>query len=147
MTDYDTHPIDFGPAKSDGPLVARADFQYRWRVYVFFIMLFGYGLWSARDGFVKWPSVTTRSIVADCDGKVSPARVTTTLTLPPPTVAAVSVRVASATLTASCGPENVIAPPAHVVHGDTDSPALPTTAIVPFEVVASMVTSALYPAM
>jgi len=42
-------------ATSSGPLIARADFQYRWRVYLLFIMLFGYGLWSARDGFIKWP--------------------------------------------------------------------------------------------
>jgi hypothetical protein len=43
------------PTPSNGPLVARADFQYRWRVYAIFILLFGYGLWSARDGFIKWP--------------------------------------------------------------------------------------------
>jgi len=35
---------------------ARADFQYRWRVYIFFILIFGYGIWSARDGFIKWPA-------------------------------------------------------------------------------------------
>ncbi|HEY8749894.1 MAG TPA: hypothetical protein VIM11_18060 [Tepidisphaeraceae bacterium] len=38
------------------PLIARADFQYRWRVYVFFIMVFGYGAWSFHDGFYKWPA-------------------------------------------------------------------------------------------
>lgn len=42
-------------------LVARADFQYRWRVYAFFIMVFGYGLWSARDGFIKWPADNARN--------------------------------------------------------------------------------------
>jgi hypothetical protein len=44
------------PAPSSGPLVARADFQYRWRVYVFFIVAFGFGVLSARDGFIKWPA-------------------------------------------------------------------------------------------
>ena len=43
-------------ASSKTPLIARADFQYRWRVYVFFIMVFGYGVWSFRDGFYKWPT-------------------------------------------------------------------------------------------
>lgn len=37
------------------PIVAKADIQYRWRVYVFFILVFGYGLWSLRDGFIVWP--------------------------------------------------------------------------------------------
>jgi len=36
-------------------IVAKADIQYRWRVYVFFILVFGYGLWSLRDGFIIWP--------------------------------------------------------------------------------------------
>lgn len=48
-------------ASSKTPLIARADFQYRWRVYVFFIMVFGYGLWSARDGFIKWPADNARN--------------------------------------------------------------------------------------
>ncbi len=43
------------PGPPNGPLVARADFQYRWRVYVLFIVAFGFGVLSARDGFVKWP--------------------------------------------------------------------------------------------
>ena len=58
------------------------------------------------DGRVRCPSVTTRSTVADCVGSVSPSLMTVTLTLPPPTFAAVSMSVASATLTRSCGPEN-----------------------------------------
>lgn len=44
------------PTPTHEPLVARADFQYRWRVYVFFLMVFGYGVWSFRDGFYKWPA-------------------------------------------------------------------------------------------
>ena len=40
---------------SSNDVVARADFQYRWRVWVFFILMFGYGLWSLRDGFFVWP--------------------------------------------------------------------------------------------
>jgi hypothetical protein len=46
---------DTAAAPSKTPLIARADFQYRWRVYAFFVMVFGYGLWSARDGYIKWP--------------------------------------------------------------------------------------------
>jgi hypothetical protein len=41
-------------------LVARADFQYRWRVYAFFIIVVGYGLWSLHDGFIKWPADNQR---------------------------------------------------------------------------------------
>jgi len=43
-------------APADTPLVARADFQYRWRVYAIFIVMFGYGVLSIRDGFYKWPA-------------------------------------------------------------------------------------------
>lgn len=46
---------DAAGAPSSTDIVARADFQYRWRVYVFFILVFGYGLWSLRDGFFHWP--------------------------------------------------------------------------------------------
>ena len=42
------------------PIIARADFQYRWRVYIFFILVFGYGLWSLNDGFIKWPADNAR---------------------------------------------------------------------------------------
>lgn len=42
-------------------LTARADIQYRWRVWAFFIMVFGYGMWSARDGFIKWPEDNARN--------------------------------------------------------------------------------------
>ena len=45
------------PAAADSPgdIVARADFQYRWRVYALFALLFFGGLWCLRDGFVQWP--------------------------------------------------------------------------------------------
>lgn len=46
---------DAAGAPSSSDIVARADIQYRWRVYVFFILVFGYGLWSLRDGFFLWP--------------------------------------------------------------------------------------------
>jgi hypothetical protein len=45
---------------TQSPIIARADFQYRWRVYIFFVLVFGYGLWSARDGFIKWPAENAR---------------------------------------------------------------------------------------
>jgi hypothetical protein len=50
---------DAQPTKP-APISARADFQYRWRVYIFFVLVFGYGLWSARDGFIKWPADNDR---------------------------------------------------------------------------------------
>ena len=46
---------DAAVTNATGDLVARADFQYRWRVYLFFIVMFGYGMWSLYDGFVVWP--------------------------------------------------------------------------------------------
>lgn len=41
-------------------ITARADFQYRWRVYIFFVLVFGYGLLSIRDGFFRWPADNAR---------------------------------------------------------------------------------------
>ena len=46
---------DAAVSNASGDLVARADFQYRWRVYLFFVLVFGYGLWSLHDGFIVWP--------------------------------------------------------------------------------------------
>jgi len=46
---------DTAVRNASGDLVARADFQYRWRVYLFFVLIFGYGLWSLHDGFIVWP--------------------------------------------------------------------------------------------
>ena len=53
-------------------LTARADIQYRWRVWAFFIMVFGYGLWSARDGFIKWPEDNARNQVMRDRGQRPP---------------------------------------------------------------------------
>ncbi|HSZ56870.1 MAG TPA: hypothetical protein VK797_14475 [Tepidisphaeraceae bacterium] len=52
---------DTAATPSNVSLTARADIQYRWRVWAFFIMVFGYGLWSARDGFIKWPQDNVRN--------------------------------------------------------------------------------------
>jgi hypothetical protein len=38
-----------------GEIVARAARYYRWTRYVMILVLFGYGLWSIRDGFVRYP--------------------------------------------------------------------------------------------
>jgi hypothetical protein len=46
---------DAAVTNASSELVARADFQYRWRVYLFFVVMFGYGMWSLYDGFVAWP--------------------------------------------------------------------------------------------
>jgi hypothetical protein len=37
-------------------------------VYVFFILMFGYGLWSARDGFMKWPAENARNDKIKAEG-------------------------------------------------------------------------------
>jgi hypothetical protein len=43
------------PAEPSGDIVARVDFQYRWRSWVFAIVLLGMGLYCLHDGFVVWP--------------------------------------------------------------------------------------------
>jgi hypothetical protein len=58
MTDRAAVP---SKAASKVSLIARADFQYRWRVWAFFVMVCGYGIWSARDGFIKWPQDNARN--------------------------------------------------------------------------------------
>jgi hypothetical protein len=60
------------PAPSKTPLIARADFQYRWRVYAFFIMVFGYGVWSFSDGFYKWPAENRTYDAMRAEGKTPP---------------------------------------------------------------------------
>lgn len=65
MTDTGSNP----PQTS---LVARADFQYRWRVYVFFLVVVGYGLWSLRDGFFKWPQDNQRWHEMEAHGHLPP---------------------------------------------------------------------------
>lgn len=63
---------DVAADRSAGPVVARADFQYRWRVYVFFLLMFGYGLWSLRDGFFAWPAVNQRNQEMEARGQTPP---------------------------------------------------------------------------
>ncbi len=99
------------------------------------------------DGLESWGRLATNAIVAVWNGDSSPFLVTETEIVPLPTEAAVYVSVASATLTAACGPEKLIVAPEHVVHGEVDRPALSTTAMVPFVELASIVTSATKPAM
>ena len=57
---------------STGELVARADFQYRWRIYLFFILVFGYGLLSIRDGFFRWPEQNAAWDAMRAQGKMPP---------------------------------------------------------------------------
>jgi hypothetical protein len=38
-----------------GVIVARASFDYRWRRYLLALVIFGYGLYSAYDGFHRYP--------------------------------------------------------------------------------------------
>lgn len=44
-----------GTTANSADVVARADFQYRWRIYALFLLLFGWGCYSLLDGFVRWP--------------------------------------------------------------------------------------------
>jgi hypothetical protein len=49
------------PIETSGDIVARADFAYRWRVYVLSAMLIVFGLWCVRDGFFQWPDLNRRN--------------------------------------------------------------------------------------
>lgn len=51
MTQTQTEPI----AEPSGDIVARVDFQYRWRSWAFAILMLAIGLWCLHDGFVVWP--------------------------------------------------------------------------------------------
>jgi hypothetical protein len=46
---------DSAAVQPSGEIVARVDFQYRWRTWAIFLALFCYGLWSLHDGFIAWP--------------------------------------------------------------------------------------------
>jgi hypothetical protein len=48
-----TEPAAADPASGD--VVARADFQYRWRSWAFAILMLIVGGWSLNDGFVVYP--------------------------------------------------------------------------------------------
>jgi hypothetical protein len=43
------------PIQPTGDVVARVDFQYRWRTWALFLLLLVFGLWCLRDGFFVWP--------------------------------------------------------------------------------------------
>jgi hypothetical protein len=43
------------PSAVGGVIIARAAKDYRWKRYLLFAILFGYGLWSIRDGFYRYP--------------------------------------------------------------------------------------------
>jgi hypothetical protein len=40
---------------SSGDIVARVDFQYHWRTWALFLLVFGYGIFSLYDGFIRYP--------------------------------------------------------------------------------------------
>jgi hypothetical protein len=42
-------------AKPAGDVVARVDFQYRWRTWALFLLFFVWGLLSLKDGFIVYP--------------------------------------------------------------------------------------------
>lgn len=48
-----TEPI--AAPKPSGDIVARVDFQYRWRTWALGIFLLGIGLYSLHDGFIAYP--------------------------------------------------------------------------------------------
>lgn len=43
------------PASASGDVIARVDFQYRWRSWAFALLMLMVGLWSLNDGFVVYP--------------------------------------------------------------------------------------------
>jgi hypothetical protein len=67
MADSETQPT---PPQAD--IVARVDFQYRWRTWAMFLLFFGFGLYSLRDGFIEYP----REIAAwqSADPKLRPPK-------------------------------------------------------------------------
>lgn len=50
-----TQPQPEPTAAPPGDIVARVDFQYRWRSWAFAILMLGIGLWCIHDGFVVYP--------------------------------------------------------------------------------------------
>jgi hypothetical protein len=66
---------DTAVSNASGDLVARADFQYRWRVYLFFVVMFGYGLWSLHDGFIVWPRENAEWKAMEEHGQKPPRKV------------------------------------------------------------------------
>ncbi|HSU68937.1 MAG TPA: hypothetical protein VLJ39_18790, partial [Tepidisphaeraceae bacterium] len=42
-------------ADPPGDIVARVDFQFRWRTWALFLLMFGAGLFSIKDGFFTYP--------------------------------------------------------------------------------------------
>jgi hypothetical protein len=40
---------------ASGDIVARVDFQYHWRTWALFLLVFGYGLYSLWDGYINYP--------------------------------------------------------------------------------------------
>jgi hypothetical protein len=55
------------PAQTTGPIVARAATYYRMTRYIMVIVLFGYGIWSIRDGFVRYPNENAEARAAGKD--------------------------------------------------------------------------------
>lgn len=45
-----------------GPIVARAGRYYRNTRFIMVLILFGYGLWSIRDGFFAWPKANAEAL-------------------------------------------------------------------------------------
>ena len=50
-----------------GAIVARAATYYRMTRYIMVIVLFGYGLWSIRDGFIRYPRENAEAHAAGKD--------------------------------------------------------------------------------
>lgn len=42
-------------ADRSADIVARVDFQYHWRTWALFLLVFGYGLYSLYDGYINYP--------------------------------------------------------------------------------------------
>lgn len=53
--------------QTTGPVVARAATYYRVTRYVMVVVLFGYGIWSIRDGFFRYPRENAEAKAAGKD--------------------------------------------------------------------------------
>ena len=55
------------PAPAKGEVVARAATYYRVTRYIMVVVLFGYGIWSIRDGFFRYPRENAEAKAAGKD--------------------------------------------------------------------------------
>src|SRR3954464_4731738 len=67
MTDTNETDSDVPAATTNGLVVARGARYYRMTRYIMVAVLFGYGLWSIRDGFFRYPRENAEARAAKKD--------------------------------------------------------------------------------